>query len=169
MTKPKTPPKVEARAGLTKDGRPWVKIRGSLPPSDNHLYFVQGHRKILTKEGRVYKQAVKNALGKLAFSMPSFNKDLWHEARISVFYERVEAAGWHERYKRGAKAGQRKAKRRFFKNDTDNRKKLIIDSVCECIDIDDTCLSPKVDQKDADPENPRIEITIVQRAGQEIT
>lgn len=156
-----------AEVGYTPDGRPWIRVIAELPPSDNHLYFVVRGRKVMTKEGKRYGNMISAAVGKCALKGVSFDPNLYHAAKLEVFFEKVETKGWFQFFKRGKKAGQRKADRRFYKTDTDNRRKLIIDSVCEAIGIDDCCLSPKHDEKGEDEDNPRVIITIVERRDQD--
>jgi len=159
--------KAEAEVGHTPDGRPWVRVTAPMPPSDNNLYFIHKKRKVMTTEGKRYRNIVHAAIGKCALKgRVVFDPNLYHAARLEVFFEKVETKGWFQFFKRGKKAGQRKAERRFYKTDTDNRRKLITDSVCEAIGIDDCCLSPKRDEKGEDPSNPRLIITIVERSDQ---
>ena len=121
----------------------------------------------MTKEGRKLDALIKNAVGRCALKGVSFDQHKYHAAKLEVFFEKVETRGWFQFFKKGKKAGQRKAERRFYKADTDNRRKLITDAVCEAIGIDDCCLSPKRDEKAEDPDNPRVIITIVERADQQ--
>lgn len=156
----------KASVGRTVEGLPWIRVEGPLPPSDNNLYFIHHKRKVMTKEGKRYGNLISAAVARCALQGISFDPNKYHAASLEVFYEKVETKGWFEFYKKGEKAGQRKAERRFYKTDTDNRRKLITDAVCEAIGIDDSCLNPKQDRKGSSP-NPRVIITIVECRDQE--
>ena len=86
-----------------------------MPPSVNHLYVTARHgRRVLSTEGRKYKQAVKADL------VPLENAPEWLVLKI-VLYMPL-------RYKNGKV-------RRF---DVSNRIKILEDALCEGMGIDDS-------------------------------
>lgn len=144
----KNPPKAKLLHATNKAGSevPVLHLEAPLPPSDNHVYFVKRHRKILTKEGKKYKNDIAESVARAFMENPdvSFNPNEWHELILFVYFEKLETKGW---YKTGTKEGNRAASKRFFKADTDNRRKIVIDAVCDAIGIDDSCLKRKYDEK----------------------
>lgn len=102
-----------------------------MPPSVNALYFTKGSRRILTTEGRIYKDSIKEMMANIAAKQHSYDITL-ENIRLSVsydfFFKNIESKSW--------KAG--KSKNRFRKIDISNRVKVLEDGIVEGLGIDDT-------------------------------
>ncbi|NMC34644.1 MAG: RusA family crossover junction endodeoxyribonuclease [Veillonellaceae bacterium] len=100
----------------------------SAPPSDNTIYWGGPHgRKILTKEGKAYKNGIREAVTRAwqADGMPRIERDMMLELHIwirlpHVFTRTKEAQG------------------RFVKVDVHNRGKVLIDAIAEALGFDDS-------------------------------
>jgi Holliday junction resolvase RusA-like endonuclease len=100
-----------------------------MPPSVNSLYFTKGGKRILSSEGRIYKDMIKSALAEMASAKPS-DTDLENHKlsiRFDLFFSSVENKAWHSG----------KSKNRFKKIDVSNRIKVIEDALVEGLGIDD--------------------------------
>jgi len=135
-----------------------IRITLPLPPSDNKIYTTvivgKGKRKFpkrqLTTEARAYKNKVKTMVAALAMeSTKAFQPNVKYTCTIRVYFEKVYNNGWPKR-----------AKTRYKKEDAQDRIKLATDSVSEAIGIDDSHHFLTALQKNEDPNDPRIVVTI---------
>ena len=137
---------------LTADesGRLRLDLVLPLPPTDNHIYFnLQRGGRVLSKEARRYKSLVKEKTAHAGVTCPlSFRENGPYRATITL-YLKLYNQGW-----------PKKAKWRFSKIDTTNRNKLLLDSVCEAIGVDDRHITEVVMKKEDDANDTRVEITL---------
>lgn len=102
-----------------------------MPPSVNALYFTKGNRRILTTEGRIYKDSIKEIMANIAATQRSHDITLENISlgvSYDFFFKNIESKSW--------KAG--KSANRFRKNDISNRVKVLEDGIVEGLGIDDT-------------------------------
>jgi Holliday junction resolvase RusA-like endonuclease len=109
-----------------------LRIRGiPMPPSVNSLYFTKGGKRILTTEGRVYKDSIKQLMADIG-SKQSEHDIVMDNIKLSITYDfyfkGVETKSWHTG----------KSKNRFRKVDISNRVKVLEDGLVEGLGIDDT-------------------------------
>lgn len=108
------------------------------PPSSNHIYANGPHGgRVLTRLARQWKiLAIKELTGQMSIE-DSFDPDQAYAVTLIFYLKNVENEGWYRRYKRGPKAGQRYAQRRWKKIDLSNLVKLAEDSLKEAMGVDD--------------------------------
>jgi hypothetical protein len=140
---------------LEPENDPWVNPPHSLrivipfiPPSSNHIYVTDWRRKIRFKtaeakafEFQFFEEVVPKYLPWLS-QMDDVEKDdsLIFAARLDFFFPMSEVLnkGFLERFVKGKKKGQRKAKTRYKKMDTGNRFKLVDDCLARMLGVDDS-------------------------------
>lgn len=98
-----------------------------LPPTANQMYTVVGGRKILSPEARKYKNRLKTSLAKEMLDYRPFSKDDALRLYIDICMPNMLNKGF-----------PKKAKTKFRKIDVSNRVKLIEDTICEVLTIDDS-------------------------------
>jgi len=119
-----------------------------MPPTTNKLYIKRakgskGGTVALSKEAARYRidtqKAVRDALVRL-IGFPVDEETVYIMSLDLYFLEsELENPNWHERFSRGNKEGQRKAKRRYPPLDYDNRVKWVQDCVFKvALGADDT-------------------------------
>jgi Holliday junction resolvase RusA-like endonuclease len=103
-----------------------------IPPSINQLYFTKGGRRILTADGRIYKDCIKSALAELGSNAKDLEIPELHNHKLSIrmdfFLGRVENKSW----------SSGKTQTRFKKVDISNRVKVLEDALVEGLGIDDS-------------------------------
>lgn len=143
----------------SREGKAFLEIILTLPPTDNHIYFTaatskRGYKqsiRVLTDEAKRYKRSTAMAIAELAItSNVEFKKDVPYLCVLSVYFEDTENKGWPE-------GG---AKNRYKRVDTTNRNKLLIDSIMEALGIDDSHIFPVIKFKHDDENDPRVEVGI---------
>lgn len=135
-----------------------------LPPSTNALYQRRrGGQVTLTKEAHRFREQVKKVVvSKLAAAsaLPTTPETVYRFT-FYAYFKKLENPGWFERFKKGAKKGERKAKTRFKVIDIDNRIKFLQDCVSTYVGIpNDSQIFAGYQEKREDPDNPRVEVTI---------
>lgn len=140
---------------LDPESDPWVNPPHSLrlvvpfiPPTSNHIYTTDWRRKMRFKtaeakafENKFSAEIVPKYLPWLsAMDDVEKNDSLIYDVRLSLYFSRDEVLnkGFLERYVKGAKKGQRKAKTRYKRMDTGNRFKLVIDCLSKALAVDDS-------------------------------
>jgi hypothetical protein len=109
-----------------------------LPPTDNSIYISinigSKPRRILSNAAKKFKNQIKVAIARVLIENSGrikdadfFNNESIYVFKISTYFECIENKGW-----------PKKAKYRFKKIDLTNRNKLLIDSICENLNIDDS-------------------------------
>lgn len=136
-----------------------------LPPSDNHIYETRrrGRKsfRALTPEAEHYQQAVKSDVSGLALKANvTFNPDSWYLLVLNIVFEAIENEGWHKK--------KRTAQSRIKKIDLTNRNKLLLDSIAKSVGIDDSSSITVVLLKDENPDDPRVEVKLMEVSDQEI-
>jgi len=98
-----------------------------LPPSANQMYTVVGGRKILSPEARSYKSRLKIGLAQEMLDYAPLGKEDAFRLQIDICMPNVLNKGY-----------PKAAKTKFRKIDVSNRVKLVEDTICEALDIDDS-------------------------------
>ena len=129
-----------------------------MPPSDNHLYInVMGRTKngiliskrAMSNEANIFKTMVKKVVARAAIGSPlSFREDIAYSAKITLNLDL---------FSRGF---PKKAKSLFKKIDTSNRTKLLLDSICEAIGVDDKHIVHIVIEKIDSDRRPTVTVEI---------
>ena len=106
-----------------------IQVRLPFPPSVNKAYAsTRGGRRVLSKEGRLYKQAVREVIGKAYGLKPHILGDV-DKLHLSItLHTRCINKGW----------STGNAKSRYKRVDVSNRVKLLEDALFESIDLDDS-------------------------------
>lgn len=133
-----------------------------MPPTSNNIYFnIRGGGRGLTTEARSWKRRAVGEIvrqNKLGLLTEGVDPNLAYAFALHYYFADVENRGWHELYTRGVKNGQRKAASRWKKMDLGNRDKLIQDALKNALGVDDSSIFERIEIKDVDPKNPRVEI-----------
>lgn len=110
--------------------REYTLLVGQIPPSVNRAYRPNGFGGLtLSPSGKKFKLAVKMAAtNQFDFDMEEFDSNRPYELVMRV-HMKLYNSTWPG-----------KAKNRFKKQDTSNMIKLLEDSVCEVVGIDDSCI-----------------------------
>lgn len=122
------------------------------PPSVNKAYATtRSGRRLLTAEGKLYKQSVRDIIGqKYSAITPELARLGKHPLSFSVkLYTRVENKGWSEG----------KTKNRYKRVDVSNRVKLLEDALFEALGIDD-CLVFKLNVEKIDSDDEHVHINL---------
>lgn len=129
-----------------------------LPPSDNKIRIIKhsmrpkrggGFKRIqvigYSDEAEQYKrlmaqELVSENMAKIMRFSAGHKPGMIYSIGLTFWFppEKLLVAGWLQKWKRGAKAGQRKAKNPYKILDSPNRKKLVTDAVAEAVGIDDS-------------------------------
>ena len=143
------------KAQLVPESDPWLNPPHSLrfvvpfiPPSSNNIYTTDWRRKMRfnSNEAKAFEkkfseEVVPKYLPWIS-QMPELSKvdDLILTVRMDFYFPRDEVLnkGFLEKFVRGKKKGQRKAKTRYKRMDTGNRFKLIVDCLATALAIDDS-------------------------------
>lgn len=122
------------------------------PPSVNRAYATtRGGRRLLTSEGKLYKQSVRDVIGQL-YSGATPELARLGEVPLSLtvkLYTCVENKGWSEG----------KAKNRYKRVDVSNRVKLLEDALFEALGVDD-CLVFKLTVEKIDSDDEYVHINL---------
>jgi len=131
-----------------------------MAPSDNKIYVTlsNGVRK-LSKEASQFQKKVSDIVSTAALRQSGlhFRQDVAYRIELAVFFTAIENKSWNPNE-------TTKTKRRFKKVDAQNREKLTIDSFMGAIGVDDSHIMEKLVTKLCDPDNPRIEVRIMECA-----
>jgi len=119
-----------------------VEFTFGLPPSTNELYIKRRGTRgqlALSTVAKNYKQHVKSRIAESVVALSKLPVSPEHIYRfdLTMYLEKVENPGWFERYTKGARAGERKAKTRYKRIDIDNRQKFVQDCVAKSLGFDD--------------------------------
>ena len=110
------------------------------PPSVNRAYATtRGGRRLLTAEGKLYKQSIRDVIGQ-RYSGVTPELSRLGEVPLALtikLYTRVENKGWSEG----------KAKNRYKRVDVSNRVKLLEDALFEALGVDDSLVFRLVVEK----------------------
>jgi len=135
-----------------------------LPPSTNKLYQKRREGGLaLTKAAKKYREHVKQVIGQHIAMLTRFPVDLEtiYQFDVTLFLESTQNEGWFQRFAKGPRQGQRKAKTRYKRIDYDNRIKFVQDCLVKCIGIpDDSQIFRGVQEKREDSEDPRAVVVI---------
>lgn len=140
---------------INPENDPWTKppdqlriVIPFLPPSSNKIYFTDFRRRMRAKsneakafENRFSEEVVPAYLPWISQLLTLEEDDsLIYTVRMDFYFPQDEVInkGYTERYSKGKKKGQRKAKTRYKKMDTGNRFKLIVDCLSTAIATDDS-------------------------------
>jgi len=135
--------------------KPRLHLTLPLPPTDNHIYTtLRGRRgRILTAEAKSYKTLVASRVADLAaHSSIQLRTDVPYAISISAYFPVIENVNWSKGITRS----------RYRKVDTQNRQKLLVDGLMTAIGVDDSHLFHIRKLKFVDPNDPRVEITLVE-------
>jgi Holliday junction resolvase RusA-like endonuclease len=136
-------------------------LRDPSPPSVNHLYFNGPHGRVLTKEGRAFKDAMKDAVAQSIATMK------WKAAVDEVYGDRgyvvlvirmYRDKLYNESWKPHSKTGSGNARSPYQKLDATNYAKVIEDAVVLGTGIDDSAHLEVTISKGHDPSDPRVEV-----------
>jgi hypothetical protein len=138
-----------------------VVLRDPPPPSINHMYFNGSHGRVLTKEGRAFKDALKDAVVQAIAHKP------WKEA-VDEIYERggyvvmtmqiYRGDMYNKSWRPGSKTPSGALRSPYQKLDATNYAKIIEDAVVLGTGIDDSAHLEVTVGKSHDPADPRIEV-----------
>lgn len=141
-------------AGYTDDGLAYLKAVLPLPPTDNKIYenMKGGGKRLSTIAGK-YKttaayQLIEPSLGRSVY----FPKHVQYRMTMRIYFDSVENKGWTTG----------KAKNRYKKVDSQNRIKLIIDTVMDAIGVDDSHIFELHKYKLCDKDHSRVEVEVYQ-------
>lgn len=118
-----------------------IELVLDMPPSVNALY---GKRRggakggvFLTDAAKKYANRVKEIVAKHVTVLKNDFRDLEAAYKFDVvaYFEELENPGWFERFQKGPRAGERKAKTRYKRIDVDNRVKFAQDCVTKALGI----------------------------------
>ena len=149
-----------------------------MPPSTNRLYRrVRGGGLALTEEAKRFREDVKKVVVSQLGPVSAFptSKETVYGINIDAYFDKLENPGWFEFWpetvyvSRGkgkgqlkGRRGERKAETRYKVMDIDNRVKFLQDCVCKSIGIPNDCqVFQNKQTKYEDPENPRVEVTLI--------
>lgn len=133
-----------------------IELTLPMPLSVNKAYVSLRNRRILSKDGKLYKQAVREELGRCYATtpLPSLeNTPL--SLSIALVFEDVENKGWSEG----------KAKNRYKRVDVSNRVKLLEDALFEALGVDDSLIFSLHVTKEAG-DSPHARVTLTPYGGQ---
>lgn len=113
-----------------------------MPPSVNEQYVKRrGKGLALSEVSRRFREhaeaVVADDLDLTMGEFPTGDKEMVYAIRVWLYFDAVENEGWFQTVSRGKNKGQRKAKDRYKKLDTDNRIKFLKDAVCRAMSIPD--------------------------------
>jgi len=117
-----------------------IEVDLPYPPSVNKAYATtRSGRRLLTSEGKLYKQSIRDVIGqKYSAYTPELSglgdKPLCLTVKL---YTRTENKGWSEG----------KAKNRYKRVDVSNRVKLLEDALFEALGVDDSLVFRLVVEK----------------------
>ena len=123
-----------------------------LPPSVNRAYATtRSGRRLLTSEGKLYKQSVRDIIGqRYSVVTPELTHLGQKPLSLSVkIYTRVENKGWSDG----------KVKNRYKRVDISNRVKLLEDALFEALGVDD-CLVFKLTVEKIDSDDEYVHINL---------
>lgn len=98
-----------------------------LPPTTNKAYSTVRGMRILSAEGRKYKQDVRLQLLELVDASMSVIDGYWYSIDITYVFPELLTKG-------------KSAKSPILRIDTTNREKLLVDTLAEVLGFDDACL-----------------------------
>lgn len=145
-----------------------LELRDPKPVSVNKLYVQDGRKRFLTKEGEVFKAALKRHVAVALMSSASMKwsyvvnavylQGAWVELDITLHLDRVLNGGWKVG---GVKSRSKKRDLMspYKKVDATNYAKIIEDAVAEGTGIDDSAHLCVCIRKKADPDDPRVSLT----------
>lgn len=146
---------------MTEVARFRAVLRDPPPPSINHLYFNGSHGRVLTKEGRAFKDAMKDAV------LQAVASSAWKIA-IDEIYERggyvtleirlYRSHFYNNSWKPGSKTPAGVLRSPYQKLDATNYAKVIEDAVVDGTGIDDSAHLQVTISKTHDPHDPRVEV-----------
>lgn len=108
-----------------------VSLELPMPPSVNKAYVSLNNRRILSKEGKLYKQSVRDIIGQAygTTPVPSMeNTPL--TLKVVLVFDAIENKGW----------SKGTAKSRYKRVDVSNRVKLLEDAMFEVLGVDDSLI-----------------------------
>jgi len=138
-----------------------LKATLPLPPTSNNIYInnPRGGRTKSTQARAWQTRAVRSIHEQCKLGIQSeFDENLMYWLEICFYFSAIENKGWHERYVKGVKKGQRKAKSKWKRIDLSNRVKLLEDTVKMVTGVDDCATFVVLLSKEVDPKNPRVEV-----------
>jgi Holliday junction resolvase RusA-like endonuclease len=147
-----------------------IQVVLAMPPTSNNIYANKGGGgRVKTTEARSWQlRAVKEIMRQSNLGIQSeFDDTRMYWLDLHFFFDVVVNKGWNEFYKRGAKKGQRKSENKWKKIDLGNRLKLLEDTVKDATGVDDSATFVLHLTKDCDPENPRVEVRLLEMEGEE--
>lgn len=97
-----------------------------LPPTTNKAY-VPGRKLMLSTIGRIYKQEVRFQLLGIVDDTMLMSPDHWYGITLTYYFEALLTK-------------TAKAKNPVLRIDTANREKLLVDTVCEVLGVDDSVI-----------------------------
>ena len=122
-----------------------LKLRG-LPPTTNKAYATVGKSRVLTSEGKKYKQDVRLQLLEMLTAEDVVEPGYWYAIHIIYVFTSLVTKG----------AG---AKSPILRIDTTNREKLLVDTLAEVLGFDDACLLI-VNQRKAEGKEPCVYVEL---------
>ena len=136
-------------------------LRDPAPPSVNHMYFNSPHGRVLSSEGRKFKDAMKDAVAQATVTKQwKLAIDEVYEKRgyvvlvIRLYWERLYNGSW----KPGSKTDRGNPRSPYQRVDATNYAKVIEDAVVLGTGIDDSAHLEVTVCKAEDSKDPRVEI-----------
>jgi len=117
-----------------------------LPPTTNKAYASIGKGRVLTSEGRKYKQAVRLQMMELLTDSMVVEEGYWYSIDITYMFPELLTKT------KGAKSP-------ILRIDTTNREKLLVDTLSEIFGFDDACLM-EVSQRKVVGANPSVHVVL---------
>lgn len=133
-----------------------------LPPSSNHLYVRRGRNSMaLSPQASAFRERFNDEMSKVLHELQDLPSDGLRifVVTFDIFFETLINKSFD-----GTKDG---AKCRYKKLDVTRRVTFLEDCFAKAIDVDDLFFFGNVSTKHMDPDNPRVEIFIVERSPEE--
>lgn len=136
-------------------------LRDPAPPSINHLYYNGPHGRVLSSEGRKFKDAMKDAVAQatLTLNWKSVIEEIYGRRgyvvlAIRMYRDRLYNGSW----KPNSKTGSGNPRSPYQTLDATNYAKVIEDAVVLGTGIDDSAHLEVTIGKGEDQKDPRVEI-----------
>lgn len=136
-------------------------LRDPAPPSINHLYFNGPHGRVLTKEGRAFKDAMKDAVAQAIAKLKwktaideVYGRKGYVVLVIRLYRDQLYNGSW----KPHSKTDSGNPRSPYQRVDATNYAKVIEDAVVLGTGIDDSAHLEVTACKGHDPTDPRVEV-----------
>lgn len=116
-----------------------------LPPTTNKAYVPVGNHLQLSTAGRHYKQDVRTQLLALVDETMVLSPDHWYGLSLTYYFPALLTKG-------------KSAKFPMLRIDTTNREKLLVDTICEVLGVDDAIFKVVRQEKEEGPERVHVQL-----------